>query len=117
MLPPGYIVSSVCDTSEVFISPPTNRRNTTQGLFKVGPGAGLLLHTRPAVEKIPQLPSAFPSREAPQAPGNKRKPSKEGLSLWGRPPEARGKSSAEILPTRTALRTNTAGQSATQQME
>ena len=40
---------------QVFISRPTNRRNTAQGLFKVGPGAGPLAHTRPAVTKIPRV--------------------------------------------------------------
>ena len=73
----------------VFILRPTNVRIWHKAVFKVGPVAGPKPNTRGS-SKNASDPVGIPLFGAPQAPGDKPNPSEEGLSLGGRPPEARG---------------------------
>ena len=73
----------------LFILRPTSVRMWHKAVFKVGPVAG----PRPNAtgsSKNASDPVSIPLFGAPQASGDKPNPSEEGLSLGGRPPEARG---------------------------
>ena len=50
-------------------------------------------------------PIGIPLKRAPQAPGNKPRPSEEGQNLEGRLPEARDKSSEETHLTKSVQHT------------
>ena len=58
-------------------------------VFKVGPVAGPKPNATGSSKNASDL-VGIPLFGAPQAPGDKPNPSEEGLSLGGRPPEARG---------------------------
>ena len=62
--------------------PSTNRRNTAQGFFKVGPGVGPLPTRVWHFLKISQALLAFPFKGGLHLPGNKPKPPK-GVKAWG----------------------------------
>ena len=57
--------------------------------FKSGPERWVIVQTRQAALKMPLAPWHYPKKERLRR-GNKRSPSKEGLSLEGRYPEAQG---------------------------
>ena len=73
----------------LFIVRPTSVRMWHKAVFKVGPVAGLKPNVTGS-SKNASDPVSIPLFGAPQALGDKPNPSKEGLSLGGRPPEARG---------------------------
>ena len=71
----------------VFVDRPTNRTGVAEGLLSHGFGCRAVAQTHPAFPKMPQAPSAFPYKCAPQAPGDKPSPEEEirawGTALWG----------------------------------
>ena len=101
-LPPGRLFQQVCKNCQRYSSvaakarcichKPHQHTSVAQGRFLGGSGHRAVAQMRPVVPKMPQ------ALLASSGTGDKPNPSKGGLSLGGRPPEARGISSDETHP-------------------